>query len=1111
MTVMKVFNWLAKIWPELFLFLLVSVLFLANYQANTFLTGWDNLHPEFAPAINLERAWQTAWQEYQGLGLLAGMAHGAEFLRQLLLWPLAFFLPIEWYRYAFIFLTLLFGVWGAYFAFGFWGERLQARKSGQLAALLGATFYLLNFGTLQNFYVPYEAFAVFYAVFPWLFWQLAVYLTEGKARNAFFFFLFSILATPAFYVQTIFVVYGVILFAILFAFFLKKKARRWRKILLVLLITGVSNAFWLLPNAYFALTQSVTTIWSKNNLMATDEVAARNAAYGNFSSIIRLQGYWFDYQDFDQSGNTLYLLDPWKTSLQYSWVQILSYLPGVLLLITVFWWWWQKKKNPFLRLSFSFALLLIYFVLAGDNPPFSWFYTTLQNHLPLFSQVFRSAFTKWVVPATFFFALGIDTFFVFLFQLVEKSRKKWQRVLGKMLFSGIFVGLLLGVMWPAFTGNFFYSRLRVKIPQAYFQTFAFFKNMDQNVRIANLPQHSFYGWQWNSWGYRGSGFLWYGIKQPILDRAFDVWSTADENYYWQLQTALDAQDMAAFERVLEKYDVRYLLLDESVVNRNTSKPFDFAAWEEFLASSERIQPVATFDFLKIYQFTEPEQAQTQAFVSLWPALPKVAQQANLTWQDQAYQDLADYQEVNLDQAEQFYPFASLFSNHSQAELPFQLSETDEYFVLTSFLANQEILAADWQPEASELLATEKFFPVRLQWQTVGEQSFFTLEAISPILRFADRQLTWQWQKSLELSSQSCLATKDCVLELNGQTLADFSAVGEQTVLLRSQQQNSLALKQKAQSNYYDYLFIDMSNQHFRQLEQQLPEAVSGITLLLPKESFGNLGQNLLETPLNQNTAKNCRQTAGSFYKETTAEGNLYTASNANSCDSFYLAELAHNQGWLLRTESQHLSGLPMTFAVQVDSLGRSPLETYLPKTASLETSYFFLPPVENFGQGYSFYVASDAYGRLATQNRLASFAVYYWPYRFTQALRFSRAEVSPAQTLTCQFKTEKKALWWYQVDLADCRGQAKLLKLSQAYDSGWLAVSKVDGQWSYLSHEKFSAWSNAWQLTGAEETVYLFFWPQLLEYLGFIFLIIGVPAMFFFSAKRHGSFQKAER
>lgn len=1105
-----VMQWWRKVLFPSLLFVMVQVLLVANYSAGTFLSGWDNLQVELNLSVNIERSWQAAWQEYQGLGLLGGMAHASDLVHQIILWFMSTLLPQAWLRYFWNDLCLVLGSLGAFYLFR---QLFQFKKSGvlktEIAAFIAALFYLLNLGTVQNFVPNYDPFAAFFAFLPWGLWALFRYLHSEKNRDVLVLLIISFVGSCAFYVETIFVVYAVLVGVTLLWFLLthfQTKDRPLGQILKSTLLILVANAFWLLPVAYFTLTSSQTTVLGKGNAMSTDVTFARNNQFGNWLDVLQLKGYWFDYTDFDQWGNTVYVLDAWKGALLQPWMQGLVCLfvgfliLGISSLFVSKNWHFPGSKWRWLLLLF---LMISTFILIGDNPPTGWLYRFCLEYIPLFSQFFRASFTKWIVPMSLFYSMFVGLGF---YQLTSWVKGKWHVLLGAVMAL-----LIVLYSWPSFQGNFFYSRLRVKIPQAYFQTFDFFKKVDQNVRIANLPQHSFYGWQWNSWGYRGSGFLWYGIKQPILDRAFDVWSTADENYYWQLQTALDAQDMAAFERVLAKYDVSYLLLDESVVNRNTNKPFDYQAWEEFLAQSERIQPVATFDFLKIYQFSEPEQAQTQAFVSLWSALPKVAQQANFTWQDQAYQDLADYQEVNLDQAEQLYPFASLFSNHSQAELPFQLSETDEYFVLTSFLANQEILAANWQPEASELLATEKFFPVHLQWQTVGEQSFFTLEAISPILRFADRQLTWQWQKSLELSSQSCLATKDCVLELNGQTLADFSAAGEQTVLLRSQQQNSLALKQKAQSNYYDYLFIDMSNQHFRQLEQQLPEAVSGITLLLPKESFGNLGQNLLETPLNQNTAKNCRQTAGSFYKETTVEGNLYTASNANSCDSFYLAELAHNQGWLLRTESQHLSGLPMTFAVQVDSLGRSPLETYLPKTAALETSYFFLPPVENFGQGYSFYVASDAYGRLATQNRLASFAVYYWPYRFTQALRFSRAEVSSAQTLTCQFKAEKKALWWYQVDLADCWGQAKLLKLSQAYDSGWLAVSKVDGQWSYLSHEKFSAWSNAWQLTGTEERVYLFFWPQLLEYLGFIFLIIGVPAMFFFSAKRHGSFQKAER
>ena len=74
---------LLKFWAPLFLFLLVFVLFLTNFSPGTYLSGWDNLHPEFNPLMNLERAWQSAWQEYQGLGLLAGMAHSADLFRQL--------------------------------------------------------------------------------------------------------------------------------------------------------------------------------------------------------------------------------------------------------------------------------------------------------------------------------------------------------------------------------------------------------------------------------------------------------------------------------------------------------------------------------------------------------------------------------------------------------------------------------------------------------------------------------------------------------------------------------------------------------------------------------------------------------------------------------------------------------------------------------------------------------------------------------------------------------------------------------------------------------------------------------------------------------------------
>ena len=87
------------------------------------------------------------------------------------------------------------------------------------------------------------------------------------------------------------------------------------------------------------------------------------------------------------------------------------------------------------------------------------------------------------------------------------------------------------------------------------------------------------------------------------------------------------------------------------------------------------------------------------------------------------------------------------------------------------------------------------------------------------------------------------------------------------------------------------------------------------------------------------------------------------------------------------------------------------------------------------------------------------------------------------QAATCDFTVNKKALWLYQVDLSeDC--DAKYLSLTQAYDSGWLAHQGRQR----LEHFKLNNWANAWLLNGqnTNTSIYIFYWPQLFEYLGFI-------------------------
>src|SRR5438874_485075 len=111
----QTFKKLVSFWPVIVLGLLSLALAFLNYKPGTWLTGWDNLHPEFNFPLNLHRAFSSVWEEYQSLGLEAGMAHAADLPRILILTPFSLFLPISFLRYLWTFLMLILGPIGAYF------------------------------------------------------------------------------------------------------------------------------------------------------------------------------------------------------------------------------------------------------------------------------------------------------------------------------------------------------------------------------------------------------------------------------------------------------------------------------------------------------------------------------------------------------------------------------------------------------------------------------------------------------------------------------------------------------------------------------------------------------------------------------------------------------------------------------------------------------------------------------------------------------------------------------------------------------------------------------------------------------------------------------------
>lgn len=1072
---------LLKFWAPCLLFVLVLILILANFSSGTFLSGWDNLHPEFYPLMNLERAWHTAWQEYQGLGLLAGMAHGADLFRQLIFLPLTLLLPAELFRYVWHFLMILAGVLGSFYLFRFFLGNKVKRQG--ILAFLGASFYLLNFATVQNFYVTFEPFAAFYAFLPilLLFLLKLLYADKLSKRNLVIFATLSVVSSSMFYVQTIFVVYfAMVLLALVIAWW--KKVVDFKKITLLLGIVLLSNAFWLISVVHFMITGASLITDSKGKAMSNEVLVLKNQAFADHWRLAKMHGFWLGETDFDQFGNTVYLFDPWQSHFNQSWVTALTVGFFVLTVLGV--WQLFRLQNRY-RYFTAAVFLLTWWMMALQSFPFQFLTDLLNRLLPFFAEMFRINFTKWVVPFSLFYSLLLTFGLAFVFAYLKRRWLQW-------LFGLVFFVSLLSYSWPAFQGHFFYERLRVEMPEAYFKLFDYFKDeAPASSRIANLPQHSFYGWQWNDWGYRGSGFLWYGIKQPILDRAFDVWSTPLEGYYWELQHALDQKDVKKLEAVLAKYDVDYLLLDTSVVNRNTSKPFNYDALQTLLASSKRLKMIRQFDFIWLYEFADLENSREKEFVSLYEQVPLIANHYSLNWQDQAYLDFHDYLTApnnNAKNATIIYPFASLFTNRSQTELEFTLTEDEQYFYLQQL---RFVQSADLALHLPELIASESVLPFQVTWQTESKQVRLTLKALLPEIYQAQTHTYFDFAQELVLDASLCQVYTDCWLNIN-QQLIPLTPSGSVQVLLQTQVRNTIALSTVRKTEYFAYTFFDLGS--YDLTARQVPTGVdTAVTLVkLPRVT---LSPNLVTTSQAETAATNCRPLQqGSYFKERREDGLLYQATGTSSCDHFYLEDLKHNAGYLVRLDASNQSSLPFVFALQVESLGRSPLETYLDEGVN----YQIVPPIEPFHQGYTLYFSTDSYGRETNQNLLRSAEVFWWPYNFLSQLRLQSADVAqqpPEAVLApnCDFQVDKKALWLYQVQLGvEC--DASYLKLSQAYDQGWLGWSDD----KFLSHLKMNNWANAWQLPedlSQNQVIYIFFWPQLLQYLGFG-LLLALPCFF---------------
>lgn len=692
-------------WESL-LFLFFLLVFFLNFPFQNGLFGWDNLMNEFDLWLNFKRAlFSSVWIDNQGLGHIGGHGHAGLFFHVISLALIKIIFPFlgEFLiRPIFIFLLYILGGFGV---FKLSDYIFKNKKIGFWSAI----FYSVNLMTIQQFYLPLESFIVFHGILPWALVSLLGYWHKPNKKTFIFFFFVQLYFSQIGFLPPLFVVYFILLACLFFSFFLFNfSLKKWKDFFQKTFIIGLTillvNLYWLIGTiAYTFSGSSYDYLHSLNNRISTPSFNENSISFGNFDNIALGESFFFHTYDQDlQSGQLYKVFQPWLDWFNLISVQFTSYLLFGIVLIGWFVLFFCKFKTKQKKaILFGFWLFLLFSLISlGQNififKPIIGFI----KKIPVVNQAFRAAFTKFSVPfalvESLFFSLGliyltrflkkIETFFrnrknkSFQNENKEKLSEKKDGEKIKLKLKSVLnpskikiknqenkikikskLGFILLILififysFPIWQGNFFFKTLKTKMPHEYQQVFDFFKAKKNWGRIALLPLNSNWGWHFYDWNYTGSGFLWYGLNQSILDRSFDSWSNYNESFYLELKEAVYKEDKKQFSDVFNKYKINYLIIDKNLVAPGSHSNVSYLDQISQLLEQSQFYQAINLGDIKIYQINDGKGEKLLApdKVSL------VASQERFLRFDPIYQSQGDYV---FDQTGTTYPFLDLASS-----------------------------------------------------------------------------------------------------------------------------------------------------------------------------------------------------------------------------------------------------------------------------------------------------------------------------------------------------------------------------------------------------------------------------------------------------------------
>lgn len=1083
--------------------LCVMLVFIAgkNFEPHHWLTGWDTLHPEFDFALNIKRMLFGVWREDQGLGALAAHSHMSDLPRVIILWLLSLVLPLASVKYVVVLLCFVLGPLGIFF---FAQNTLNKTTHNQLAADVGALsaglFYAFNLGTVQHFYVVFEMFAFQYAAIGWLFMQATRYIEMPSRKSALVFFALALISTPMAYASMLWMAFALGLTLYCAGLFLSNRTKaRFHSSTIILYLLVAANAFWLLPNLYFIFSgASSISALSHINQLFSPEAFLHNQAYGTTQDVALLKNFLFSWSQYDvTSDQTSLLMKPWIEHLKNPVVTEIGYLVFLLSLLGAFIGIFRKNARAIALLPVATLAIVM---LINSNPPFETLFNLLRSQSNLFEEGLRFPFTKFsillMICESVFFGIAWST-------IVQHIPARLRSLSALVPFIPFL--LLSYYCLPMFRGQLIAQNMRNTIPGEYFEFFEWARSQPEQTRFIQFPLQTSAGWDQYSWGYEGPGFLWFGMKQPLAVRDFDRWEEANETLYNQLSTALYAGDTVAFQGLLQKYQLGFAVIDESIVSpglpRESLKINQTMTYLEKLGAKRAWSSGAltVFDLRPVtgaYQFTQAPTKYTHATGNSHYA--KV---------DVIYPQTSNY--VTLSQeTDQAFPFAQLMidralenATFSNNEVVLNVARFGESYPTNSLIipgfTHGELFTTQFTASYTGGLLEIIFSDgptIRLGGHSTQLPKLPNLTL--PIVDQADQLL-------FQINDQQFFVEKDIPTTHQLLTLQ----VGQETTIYAVDVQKIGQFGSDLAFNVKQAEKFQLSSDIWHEITKSTKLDITGVssleTLTVTIPTYA-----LPIDVKNQKWAFNCDPFGrGSIEKFVDGETALYTARDlASTCEHFTLAQLRGHEPFLLAISGTGIAGRGTKVYLRNTETQKLAVEQLLP-TGKFSSIFSVVPPRSSETSAYALTLETRSFGARKSSNVIDSLTIL--PFGHLQKISGIQTEpiIQPSKLDNSIIMTSVTKLnpSMYSVKLQPA-GVANvddpgLIVLLQSFNQGWIAVDTHDIL-NPLEHATYNGWANAWETTRNRREVLIFYWPQALESAGFG-LLFATAIWFGFSLARN--------